>query len=76
MRGLFITGLTLLLAADDRFQEVNRHLLVAWQVDATFHGAELIALAFCGIFCGKGFGGDCVVLRPLAWNLSGVVLLH
>ena len=44
-----IMALTLLLAADDVLEEVDGNLLVIWEIDATFHGAELIALSFCTV---------------------------
>ena len=49
MRGWLMMTLTLLLAADDVFEEVDGDLLVGRQVDAAFHGAELVALSFCTV---------------------------
>ena len=44
-----IMALTLLLAADDVLEEVDGDLLVGGQVDAAFHGAELVAFSFCTV---------------------------
>ena len=48
-----IMALTFLLAADDVLEEVDGDLLIGWQVDAAFHGTELIAFPFRTIFCSK-----------------------
>ena len=69
-------ALTLLLAADDVLEEVDGQLFIGWQVDATFNGAELVALSFCTVLGPECFCGDSVIGWSTARNLSGVVLLH
>ena len=49
MRDLLTMILTLLLSTDDILEEVDGNLLVIWEIDATFHGAELVALSFCTV---------------------------
>jgi len=41
-----VRSLTFLLAARQVLQEVNRHLIVARQIDADVHSQEIVDLAF------------------------------